>query len=116
MPYKDRETQLKAQREHYQRNKDKYKRQLNERRRANRQKLLGLKSKLQCEVCGEAHPSCLEFHHTDPKEKDSHVSYGVHFWGWDRVLAEVKKCQVLCSNCHRKWHWDNEPDKYQMRL
>jgi len=62
-----------------------------------------------CTSCGEKHPACLEWHHTGEHEKDDSLArmidknrpYGV-------LDAEMAKCVVLCSNCHRKQHWDSE--------
>lgn len=62
------------------------------------------KSSLSCTSCGENHPAVLDFHHTDPLEKDSEVSYLVNFGNKSRILEEVNKCVVLCSNCHRIHH------------
>lgn len=56
--------------------------------------------------CGESHPGCLDFHHTDPLSKEISISkMAEQGWGRDRILKELEKCQVLCSNCHRKLHW-----------
>lgn len=64
-----------------------------------------LKSSLKCALCPENDIVCLDFHHTNPDEKDMAiaraVSYGV---SKARILAEMKKCKVLCANCHRKVH------------
>lgn len=66
-----------------------------------------LKSTLKCEVCGENHPACLEFHHKDPSEKDGEIFKAVHDgWGKERIIKEIDKCKVLCSNCHRKEHYN----------
>lgn len=56
-----------------------------------------------CESCGyEEHPSALEFHH--PRD-DKNVSIGsVANKSWDVVREEVRKCRLLCSNCHRIEH------------
>ncbi len=64
------------------------------------------KSRLRCGRCLEAHPACLEFHHREPKKKEMVVSKALD-WGWsvERILKEISKCEVLCSNCHRKEHW-----------
>lgn len=54
-----------------------------------------------CEGCGEADPRVLEFHHVGQKDMDvaKMVSSG---YSIERIEAELVKCQVLCSNCHRK--------------
>jgi hypothetical protein len=54
-----------------------------------------------CESCGEADPRVLEFHHTGDKEKavSELVAGG---YSIETIQAEIDKCSVLCSNCHRK--------------
>ena len=64
------------------------------------------KSNLKCLKCGENHISCLEFHHKDPNEKEYNVS-ALKNRSHKKLLEEMKKCIVLCSNCHRKLHWDD---------
>jgi hypothetical protein len=66
------------------------------------------KASLSCSRCGENHPACLEFHHHDPSQKEVTINYALWklAWGKERILAEAAKCTVLCSNCHRKLHWD----------
>lgn len=58
-----------------------------------------------CSRCGEKDLDCLCFHHVNPG-KDS-VSVGTLI-GWqaslDRIKIEVKKCVVICRNCHIKIH------------
>lgn len=57
--------------------------------------------------CGESHPGCLDFHHLDPTAKDISVSHVARRgWSRERILKELEKCQILCSNCHRKLHWE----------
>jgi len=62
--------------------------------------------KLVCCRCQETHPACLEFHHRDPATKSMLLSVGVAHYSLARLKAEVKKCDIICSNCHRKLHWD----------
>ena len=62
------------------------------------------KKTLSCEKCGENEPSCLDFHHKDSKQKSFTISESVAQVGWDRLMEEIKKCAVLCANCHRKLH------------
>jgi len=91
-------------REHYQKNKEYYrKKRLREQQKV-RAKLREYKSECACEICGEDHPDVLDFHHKSAEEKDGHISRLASSRGWSRVLKEIEKCQVLCSNCHRKLH------------
>lgn len=61
------------------------------------------KSEHPCERCGEMDPRCLDFHHKDKAQKSFGVS-GNHQRNWNKILEEIKKCEVLCANCHRKEH------------
>lgn len=58
---------------------------------------------LSCELCGESEPCTLDFHHRDPKEKESGIS-SLRDKSLERIKEEAAKCVVLCSNCHRKVH------------
>lgn len=56
-----------------------------------------------CEVCGYAQTSsALEFHHRDSSAKDFSISRGSV--SRVRLLAESRKCELLCANCHRGRH------------
>lgn len=50
--------------------------------------------------CGEA----MHFHHRDSGTKEFCVADGVML-AWERVLAEVAKCDVVCANCHYEQHY-----------
>ena len=68
--------------------------------------------RLACIRCGEAHPAVLDFHHRNPIEKDFQIGYMVQSQrARDLVLAEIAKCDVLCANCHRKYHWEERQTK-----
>lgn len=53
----------------------------------------------QCLKCGSVYN--LEFDHIDPTTKLFPIS-NLLSHAWDVVLVEVKKCQLLCSDCHKK--------------
>lgn len=77
-----------------------------ERKRNIRKWLVGYKSHINCCVCGETHPSCLEFHHKDPSKKDLNISAVINQgWSIRRITTEINKCSVYCANCHRKLHY-----------
>ncbi len=71
------------------------------------------KSTLKCEGenCEQTHPATLTFHHLNPSEKDIDLCRASHDgWSKERIMEEVKKCKVLCFNCHAIVHW-NERQK-----
>lgn len=59
-----------------------------------------------CITCGiEDDPCIYDFHHRDPTEKDFEIARLVaRTRDWGTVLKEAQKCDLLCSNCHRKIH------------
>lgn len=60
-----------------------------------------------CEHCGltleQSHYSVFDLHHKDPSDKDPKFN-SFKFWPWERIKAEIDKCLLLCSNCHRIEH------------
>ena len=56
-----------------------------------------------CKLCPEKEHCCLEFHHIDPTNKNFIVSKGRNRTP-KQLAAEIEKCVVICSNCHKKLH------------
>lgn len=52
-----------------------------------------------CTVCGSTDD--LEFDHINPATKSFTIS-GNEQYGWDKIVGEVAKCQLLCDGCHEK--------------
>ena len=72
------------------------------RRKTNLLEVLGGK----CIICGfDEFPEALEFHHVNPKQKSFGIgsSHAVTK-SLDAQLEEMKKCVLLCSNCHKGVH------------
>jgi hypothetical protein len=59
-----------------------------------------------CVKCGETDPACLDFHHRNGKADKLGDIATIRRFGKERILAEIAKCDVLCTNCHRKLHRD----------
>lgn len=60
-----------------------------------------------CVECGRSFPPCvMDFHHRNPNDKKLTIARAVvRFVNLDRILAEIAKCDLLCSNCHRIKTW-----------
>jgi hypothetical protein len=68
-------------------------------------RLLGLFGELKCQICGyNKYFEVLDFHHRDPSKKDKLISSFLLQPINEERLNEVKKCSLLCSNCHREFH------------
>lgn len=91
---------------HYQENKEYYKTKAAEYKKKKMAEFEEYKSTLKCVVCGESRPWCLDFHHVNPLEKENEVSHLIE--SPKKFKEEIKKCIVLCSNCHRDLHYKNK--------
>jgi hypothetical protein len=90
VPYKDPEKQRAVQRDL---------------KRAAKLWFRDFKATLKCTDCGMAHPAAIQFHHEGAKEAG--VSRLVNKnCSVERIMAEVRKCVVLCANCHVIRHYN----------
>ena len=64
------------------------------------------KATLSCSKCGFSHVAALDFHHLDAKTKDGIVSELIREGRFKKAKAEAEKCIVLCANCHRIHHYE----------
>lgn len=56
-----------------------------------------------CIICGEKEFACIQFDHREPSQKLHNISSMIKKgYALDKVKEELKKCDVLCSNCHAK--------------
>lgn len=113
MPYKDpvkrREHHAIYMRERwYPSNKKAHLARVKKNKRERREWLRALKDGKSCIKCAEPHPACLDFHHRDPKTKLFGLGSEQAWSSRSKaaVLEEIKKCDVMCSNCHRKLHFE----------
>ncbi len=62
-----------------------------------------IKSKYGCYFCQEKEACCLDFHHQDDNKLND-VSAIAMAKSKRKLIQEINKCIVVCSNCHRKIH------------
>jgi hypothetical protein len=120
MPYKDeeknKEYHKRASRLHYLANKEEYIQRNIKARIAAKEYVYNIKKTKRCELCGENRIECLDFHHNDIKVESVCI---LQHSGCSIVTidAEIKKCTVLCANCHIKFHYDLQTqDKIRKNL
>ena len=72
----------------------------NKKRLSNRDYVRRVKMFLGCSICGyKKHPDALHFDHLNPTEKVREISK-FHSSSRGALKKEMKKCRVLCANCH----------------
>lgn len=58
-----------------------------------------------CSVCGyDKCQGAMDFHHKDPSEKD--INIAANHRSWNKIKQELDKCILVCSNCHREIHYN----------
>lgn len=105
----------KYYKDYYPKNKQDYHKSVVKRRNKRREFIIRYKNLpgVKCKICGEGRWQCLEFHHRDKTQKSDHVSNMVGRKVSMKTLKnEIRKCDVLCCNCHRVlengFRWDGK--------
>lgn len=58
-----------------------------------------------CAICGyNKYDGALDFHHVNPNNKKFNLSINALSLSNKRIINELNKCILLCSNCHREIH------------
>jgi len=70
--------------------------------------LLGGKC-IKCGLSGDQ--AIFQFHHKNPQKKDFTVG-NVANKSWESIKHELKKCTLLCANCHSIEHSDRNNKKF----
>lgn len=94
-------------RDYYAKNVEKHRKDVGDRKRRwvaeAVEKIQKVKQLYGCSLCSESDPCCLDFHHLGDK-KDAVSVLAQHGYSWETIVEEIKKCLLLCANCHRKVH------------
>jgi hypothetical protein len=115
MPYKDKTVKQTKQKTYantyYQNNKAKVLATTTASVKKYKEQWRSFKATLSCVKCGQNHPATLDFHHIDSSTKEASVNKLIKYRAFKRAMEEVKKCVVLCANCHRIHHHDERENK-----
>lgn len=85
---------------HYQRNKDVYKARAALRKKRLKAEIDLVKS-VPCLDCGGTFPPCvMDFDHRDGEVKVGNIA-NMFDGAKQKLLDEIAKCDIICSNCHR---------------
>jgi hypothetical protein len=111
MPAKNKEKQNAINRASYARNKEHRRKKNKESKALAKDKWKAFKSTLSCVQCGQNHPATLDFHHIERHPDNRKVNKLLTNKAYKQAAEEVKKCMVLCSNCHRIHHHNERLEK-----
>jgi hypothetical protein len=93
-------------REYYKRNRSAYneRRYINQRKKRElfRRRIAEYLMKHQCVDCGESDIRVLEFDHVRGEKKGNVSEMTGANIAWQRIEAELAKCEIRCANCHRR--------------
>jgi len=115
MPYADPEVRKQKHREysrrHYEKNKEASIARIKANKLRYQKQWAEFKSTLKCINCGFDNPAALDFHHVI-KDPDNQKLYEIlRRNAYKRAMEEIKKCVVLCANCHRIHHHEEHLHK-----
>lgn len=55
-----------------------------------------------CEDCGLFYPACvMEYDHVSDDKSETVSRMCTNMSSMKVIMAEIKKCELLCANCHR---------------
>ena len=111
MPSKDIEKRRAAIRKHYYNNRKYYIDKAIRQKQELRKWVYSVKNSTPCMDCGIQYPHYVtDFDHIS-NDKTMTVSRMINRGGAKQVKEEIKKCELVCSNCHRERTYNRRNDK-----
>lgn len=105
MPYKDPAKRREYRKVWYSKNKQSELNHVKNRKKMIKMWFVQYKKGLKCLNCGENHLATLEFHHNSSNKENNISKMVSEGYSIKKIQDELKKCDVLCANCHRKLHF-----------
>lgn len=108
MPYQDKQKQKEYQQKWYQSHKKEHNRRSKNKTDEKRKALRKFKD-VPCADCHESYPYyVMQFDHREDEVKVDVIARMVAKASWQAILDEVKKCDVVCANCHAIRTWERK--------
>lgn len=95
----------------YNKNKDKWREYQRDFKNRYKETINNHKKTLNCNKCGETRYYVLDFHHINPENKKIAIGNAWQYKSIEDTFKEMEKCIVLCSNCHREFHFLEKKNK-----
>lgn len=107
MAYKRKVDQKKAAKRIYEKNKSSYMKRNKKNKKEKLEFVDRVKKRAVCLKCGETRFYTLQFHHRKPSDKDGSI-YKLANSGYsiETIKTEMRKCDIVCSNCHLEIHYE----------
>lgn len=96
-----RQCQKDYRKRHYEKNRQKYIDKADRWRKEQKIKLIAWLKTKSCVDCGNTDFRVFEFDHKDRSQKQFNISNQNGKISFDQLMKEIKKCDVVCANCHR---------------
>lgn len=78
----------------------------NKRRKTIKEGVINYKKKNKCFMCEVSDYRVLEFHHIKDDKVDNVSDMVRRGFSYDNIMNEIKKCKVVCANCHKIIHYN----------
>jgi len=99
---KDKQARQNYNKTYYATNKEKLKQRNRERVLKIKQAIIKIKEENPCFDCGKFYPYyVMDFDHVKGKKKFEIAAATKRGYLIETILKEIKKCDLVCSNCHR---------------
>lgn len=96
------EYQREASRKHYLANKESIMARSKLARKRLSQYVAELKASTPCKDCNQTYPSyVMDFDHLPEHKKVAEIPLLIKAGSSKKLMEEIKKCDIVCSNCHR---------------
>ena len=101
MPHKDPDKRRAYAREYYARTQPKRVERIKLYQQKRLLEIQNIKEASPCTDCGQHYPYyVMDFDHRE--NKSFGLARAIMYTGWQKILKEIKKCDLVCANCHRK--------------